>query len=369
MHLHVVSFDIPHPANYGGVIDVYYKLVALAAKGVKIHLHCFYEDREPSSALSIYCEEVYYYPRKGKLSALPLKLPYIVNSRRSQELLKRLISMPYPILFEGLHTCYYLAHPDLSRRLKMVRMHNVEWDYYFQLSKRETRWARKQYLLLESQRLQEFEGVLTHAQDIFTISPADTAYFKENFQRATYLPPFHPNGNIISKEGKGDYCLYHGKLSVAENHEAAMFLIKEIFSKLNIPLIIAGSEPLPELIEHINQHDHIRLTHDAGEGEMLDLMRNAHIHVLPTFQASGAKLKLLNALFTGRFCLVTPAMVDNTGLESLCIVADRVEDFRSMVRQLIDLPFPTQEIQRRKDQLLATYQNDQNAQKIYDLIT
>ncbi|MEL6193371.1 MAG: glycosyltransferase [Bacteroidota bacterium] len=368
MQLHVVSFDIPHPANYGGVIDVYYKLVALAAKGVKIHLHCFYEDREAAAALRIYCEEVYYYPRKGKLSALPLKLPYIVNSRRSKDLLKRLINMPYPILFEGLHTCYYLAHPDLARRLKMVRMHNVEWDYYFQLSTRETSWTKKQYLLLESQRLQEFEGILTHAQDIFTISPADTEYFKENFQRATYLPPFHPNGNIISMEGKGKYCLYHAKLSVAENHEAAMFLITEVFSNLNIPLIIAGSEPLPELIEHINHHDHITLNHNAGEGEMLDLMRNAHIHVLPTFQASGAKLKLLNALYTGRFCVVTPAMVENTGLEPLCLVADRVDDFRSLIKQLIDIPFPEQEIQRRKELLLTTYDNDLNAQKIYDLI-
>ena len=40
-HLHIVSFDIPYPPNYGGVIDVYYKLKALHRKGVKIILHCF----------------------------------------------------------------------------------------------------------------------------------------------------------------------------------------------------------------------------------------------------------------------------------------------------------------------------------------
>ena len=44
-HLHVISFDVPVPANYGGVIDVYYKLKALHLQGVKIHLHCFeYKD-------------------------------------------------------------------------------------------------------------------------------------------------------------------------------------------------------------------------------------------------------------------------------------------------------------------------------------
>ena len=39
--LHIVAFDIPYPPNYGGVIDVWYKLKALHAKGIKIILHCF----------------------------------------------------------------------------------------------------------------------------------------------------------------------------------------------------------------------------------------------------------------------------------------------------------------------------------------
>ena len=34
-YLNIVSFNIPYPANYGGVIDVYYKLEALRACGVK----------------------------------------------------------------------------------------------------------------------------------------------------------------------------------------------------------------------------------------------------------------------------------------------------------------------------------------------
>jgi len=41
-HLHIISFDIPYPANYGGVIDVFYKLRALVSAGIKIHLHAFH---------------------------------------------------------------------------------------------------------------------------------------------------------------------------------------------------------------------------------------------------------------------------------------------------------------------------------------
>ena len=42
MKLNVVSFDIPYPPDYGGVIDIYYKIKALNSAGIKIHLHCFY---------------------------------------------------------------------------------------------------------------------------------------------------------------------------------------------------------------------------------------------------------------------------------------------------------------------------------------
>ena len=51
LHLHIISFDIPYPANYGGVIDVYYKAKALSEKGVKVHLHCFQYGRKPSMVL------------------------------------------------------------------------------------------------------------------------------------------------------------------------------------------------------------------------------------------------------------------------------------------------------------------------------
>ena len=29
MHLHIVSFNVPWPADYGGVIDVYYRIKAV----------------------------------------------------------------------------------------------------------------------------------------------------------------------------------------------------------------------------------------------------------------------------------------------------------------------------------------------------
>ena len=50
-YLNIIAFNIPWPANYGGIIDVYYKIKALHQCGVKIILHCFEYERAHSPEL------------------------------------------------------------------------------------------------------------------------------------------------------------------------------------------------------------------------------------------------------------------------------------------------------------------------------
>lgn len=365
-HLHHISFDVPYPANYGGVIEVYYKLKALAEAGVKVHLHCFEYGRGYAEELESICESVNYYPRKQRLQSLPVRYPHIVKSRRSKELLKNLEKDPWPILFEGLHSTYYLSHPKLENRRKVVRLHNVEWEYYYALAQWESGYLNRQYYLAESRQLRAWEDVLPFADQLLPISPKDTAYYAERFKNVDHLPPFHGNHAITSRPGQGDYCLYHAKLSVPENHEAAMFLINQVFHDFPVPLIIAGGGAQPELIEAISENDQILLRPDPGEAEMEDLIRNAHILVLPTFQATGIKLKLLNSLFNGRHVMVNPPMILQTKLGLYCHVADDAPDFQKQILQLFDKPFLAEEIEKRKALLSQTYSNQINVQKLIE---
>ena len=89
-HIHIVSFQIPYPANYGGVIDVFHKINALHEIGVKVHLHCFQYDREESPELHQICHEVNYYPRTSFYKTFYSQVPFIVGSRKSQSLLAKL---------------------------------------------------------------------------------------------------------------------------------------------------------------------------------------------------------------------------------------------------------------------------------------
>ena len=344
MVLHVIAFDIPYPPTYGGVIDVFFKLVALTEQGVEIILHTFEYQREPAPELEEICVAVHYYPRKPIFRSLPVKYPHIVKSRASNRLLDRLLTDDHPILFEGLHTTYFLSHEALQDRIKLVRMHNIEWEYYFQLSQRESRYWYKQYYQAESRQLQFWEDTLPFADQILTISPKDTAYYASKYEKVSYLPAFHGHDRLNSKVGTGDYCLYHGNLEVVENHEAAMFLILEVFADLEYPLIIAGSDPLPELIQVVNEYDHIVLRPNPGQSEMADLLHHAHIHVLPTFQSTGIKLKLINSLYTGRWVLVNPHMINQTGLEFSTVVAHTPEEWKKNIDKLAKQAFTDIEI-------------------------
>ena len=126
-HLHIIAFDVPYPANYGGVIDVFYRVKALTEAGVKVHLHCFEYGRGEKEILKR-CHEVKYYKRDNSFARQLSLTPYIVNSRRSEALVQDLLNDDYPILCEGLHTTAVLLDKRLKNRKIYVRAHNVEHD-------------------------------------------------------------------------------------------------------------------------------------------------------------------------------------------------------------------------------------------------
>lgn len=366
-HLHIVAFAIPYPPNYGGIIDVYYKLKSLHALGISIHLHCFEYDRPRAEELNKYCATIHYYPRNtGIKSALSIK-PYIVTSRNHPELLQNLLHDDYPILFEGLHTCGFLHHPALKDRLKIYRESNIEHHYYYHLFKSEKKLLKKIYFLSESIKLRLYQNTLRHASMMLVVSEADEKYLHKIFPQSTvhYLPSFHPGEEITSKQGQGDYALYHGNLMVAENLHAVTWLIKEIFAYNNTPFRIAGLNPPEELTALIEQYPHITLHPNLSDAEMHKMIQDAHVNILVTFQATGLKLKLLNTLYNGRYTLVNHAMLNGTGLDTLCHTGDDAASLSDTLNQLFKQPFDARQLEQRKKLLDERYSNSRNAMKLY----
>lgn len=369
-HLHIVSFDIPYPANYGGVIDVFHKIRCLHEKGVAVILHCFeYGDRNPAPELEKYCRKVYYYKRNTSGMEQISLLPYNVKSRIDNQLKKNLLSDDYPILFEVLHSCYLLNDADLAKRKTFFRHSNIEHEYFRELAKVESSFFKKLYLNIEAWKLKRFEKQITFADCILAVSQSDLAYFKRTYPNtpSVYLPSFHPFDELQNKTGKGDYILYHGNLAVPENHVAAMWLIDHVFSKISHKVVIAGLKPSPSLIQKIKTYSHIELKQNCSEEEMQNLISHAQLHCLYTAQATGLKLKLLNVLYSGRFVLANNAMLAGTSLKEACDVCDTAEIYLSTIQKLFDKEFTAGDIEKRRS-LVAIMNNEEKTKTLITLI-
>lgn len=361
--INIVSFDIPFPANYGGVIDVYYKLFQLKQQGVKIHLHCFKYGRAESQELNKLCEKVYYYPRNTSILNQLSFLPYTVKSRINNELKQNLLSNDYPILFEVLHTCYLLKDPLLKNRFKIYRHSNIEHDYYLELSKAESNLLKKIYFKIEALKLKKFEKIINDAQLILAVNKNDSDYFKVNYPLCNvhYLPSFHPHNTFQSSNESKPKLLFHGNLSVSENYNAALWLLQEIAPKSKLPVVIAGLNPPEKLISKVKATANCQIIANPSEEELTKLIQESAINLLYTKQATGLKLKLLNVLFNAKFIICNQNMLEGTEIKATggLYVANTNEEFITLINQLKSKSFGQAEVPER-NQLISRFSNQKN---------
>ena len=365
--LHMVSFNIPFPADYGGVIDIYYKLKALSQAGVRVILHCFEYGRSHSKELEDLCFKVHYYPRKKGLKYLFRSDPYIVATRSSNSMPNNLLKDPFPVLFEGLHTTGILRTCAEAKKRTLVRTHNIEHDYYRGLARSSKDPFQKLFFAMEAGKLKQYEKILRHADHILSIARHEADYFRTTYGEAAFIPAFHRFEELSSVPGSGDYLLYHGNLSVAENSEMFLSLAGKVLSGIPYRVIVAGKGPAQRFRNKLARYPHITLVPDPADAELDRLISHAHINLLFTRQSTGIKLKLLHALYAGRHCLVNHEMVTGSGLEPLCVMAGTGPQLNLQIRELMETPFGEAEVLKRK-KALQVYSSRASAEKILRMI-
>jgi len=366
-HLHIVCLDVPSPADYGGAIDMLYRIESLYNAGIKIHLHYFsYNHRGNPNELNQYCESIHVYERKTGHKGFSFSKPYIVSSRINQELITKLNKDNHPILLEGVHCTGILPQLNTGNRKVIVRLHNDEADYYKQLSSVEKNIFKKIYFRYESHLLSKYEHSLPPQYLYACITTKDEAHFREQhgLKNSFFLPAYTPYEKINSSEGIGNFCLYHGNLSVPENEKAATWLLTKVFSKIKVPFVIAGKNPSKRVDKLSHLYQHTCLVANPTDTEINDLVKKAHINILPSFSNTGIKIKLLHALFEGRHCVTNEAMVNGTGLEAACHIGTNANAIAAIIMQLHHQPFTTEEIRLRENLLGNTYNNALNTKQL-----
>lgn len=320
--LHIVSLDVPVPADYGGVIDIYYRAKAVKDLGIKVILHCFEYGRNTNQDFSEIADEVYFYKRKKSFLDNLKSDPFIVTTRKSEELVVRLLRDNHPILMEGHHCAGLLNDARLKNRKRFVRVHNVEWMYYKALSNSSKSTWRKSFFNSESKKLKKFDAVLSHADGLFCLSTTELEYYK-TINPSCYLWPVGCNLKKELDLPTDNYALFHGNLSVAENEKSLRWIMDVwVKNKLTMPLVVAGKNPKSDLKKLFAKHSFVKLIQNPSNEKMAELISAAEVNLLITFQSTGVKLKLLNALVQGKKCIANPLMIEGTDLGKFCEVID-----------------------------------------------
>jgi hypothetical protein len=366
--LHIISFDNPFPPNYGGVIDVFYKIKSLHTLGFEIYLHCFYADRnQVSEELKAITKNIFLYKKNRNPLFLLSSIPLSVMSRFHKDLLKNIDSVEAPILFEGLQTTMIINKTKLANRKLFLRLHNVESNFYAGMSKNETGFLKKVLYYIESKKYSNYQNKVTFFDHVFTLSKQDFKDVEAKTKKVSYLPVFHGNDKSISQSEYGDYALYHGDLRLPDNKKAVSFLI-QIFRKIpDYKLIIASSNGKVFVEKQSQKEANIEFVFIESEAHLNLLLANAHINVMLSFQQAGTKLKIVNSLFKSRFCLINNNMVDDERIVNLCEIANNEADFIQKINLLKKQPFTQNE---EKEKVLSVVYTDlNNAKKLQQILT
>lgn len=360
--LHIISFENPFPPDFGGVIDVFYKVKALNSLGFTIYLHCYYEDRnEVSPELKAITEKVYLYKKNKNPLFVFSKYPLPVICRYDKRLIQNIMKHDAPILFEGLHSTMVLRKAKLDNK-KYLRLHNIESNFYSGMSKSETNLIKKVLYYFVARKYLDYQKTIADFDYTFTLSHYELEEARKLTGNCSYVPVFHGNEANRQFSEFGDYAFYHGDLRLADNKRAAEFLIAVFREIPDYSLIIASSNGKQFVESKIKELPNVKFVEIESEKHLDGLLANAHVNAMLSFQESGTKLKVINSLFKSRFCLVNRNMVDDAELLSLCETAEDKEEFIEKIKALKDTPY-RQNVTR--NQVLRHVLNDkENAKQI-----
>ena len=361
--IHIISLDVPYPADYGGAVDIYHRIRALAELGYKINLHCYeYGRGEPKELISL-TENVFYYTRKKKVLDWINPLPFIVQTRKSQRLLDQLQMDDAPILFEGLHTTFFLNHPELNSRVKIVRTHNIEHDYYERLAQDTLGW-KKRFYLSEAKKLKKYEQILKNASHILAIKPSDKDYFSRYQPSCYLLPPCIEAVEPSEQLATEPFALFHGNLSVTENERAVRWFVEHLVPNNPVKIVVAGKNPSPEL-KKLLIASNVTLYANPSQEKLTEILSKARVHLMKTDQATGVKLKLMHALLTSGHILANHLMLEGTFSEELCIRVESHQEWLAALNRLIKTPLSPNDFEKRQAWISEHFNTTENC-RIFD---
>ena len=360
-HLHIVMAENPFPADAPNLADAYFMIKAIKNTGIIVHLHCFDESYSKRSIPADFFDSTDFYEReKTKISFSP-DLPYHVSTRSDHRLVERLNEDQYPILFFGLNTTYSIFSKSFQKDRKIaIRLSRDESAYYQDLAEIVPWRGKKIHFQIEAWRFGNYIKKLTANKITFFATPIISSVIQKTKKDSLLhtLPAFTGFPALFHYPEKGSFCLFHGRLSNKETAYAAFWLLEHVFNTLEIPFVIAGSDPSSELERAAHVRPHTCLVSNPSDKEMMELIKKAQLVLNPSFIRIEENEYLNQSLSLGRHVLINRKSTKDKKAREICHLARTPEEFTQKAKHLFETDFSEEEKFSRQSFLNEKFKDD-----------
>jgi hypothetical protein len=337
MNIVILTHEMPFPANHGGRIDVWNRILAFKAMGHKIFLvawavHSDNSNLDNIEYVKMIVDETVCYLRNNsivkrfvdrfkKLIYLSVQ-PNIVTgcslSKKHFEQLKIQIEGFNAdfVLSDGIYAAKTGSRISKSLRLPFfIRSHNIEYNYVkkqmrssFSLKSKLKFWG-----MIGNLKNYEFK-TLKNADAFFDISLDDLQYWKRaGISNGYWMPPTYLNSHDQCDDNlpnDSDYDVaYVGNLHAPNNLKSIVWFLESVlpYIKASLPsvkVLIAGSRPSVKFEAYCRKF--FNITFIPNPTNTYKLYQCSKTLINPILESSGVNIKTIEMLHQNKPMICTP---------------------------------------------------------------
>ncbi|MDQ1168098.1 glycosyltransferase family 4 protein [Flavobacterium sp. SORGH_AS_0622] len=352
MKILIVASFFPYPPHFGGAFDVLERIKGIKSLGHDIDLVCTckeFPEEKNVVFLKQFINELIIVPRKNKIINLFSAKPLQVISRKSLKKVALKKNYDYAIL-EAESVGIILENKYLKASQIVVRVHNNESDYFFQLAKSTKKYIEKLYYYLEGIKYKKYsKAIFEKADRLWFISNEEIKNCHILFRNKSIYLPASVNEVFVKQELSNKTVLFIGALFMPNNLEAIMWYLQNVhflITEKNYKLIIAGStgDKEPIIFEDIfKKYSNVEVL--LNRSDLSSYYSQSTIFINPMLHGAGVKIKSINAIQNGLILISSKIGAEGTGLvkNEMYLEADLPEDFINAILKTFTMNIDTRQ--------------------------
>jgi glycosyltransferase involved in cell wall biosynthesis len=350
MKVLIVSPYFPYPTNFGGAFDIYYKILELHKNNYEITLVVTVNssvESEYIAKLESIVSKLIIISRIRNIFSFFQLLPYQVSSRKGLKKINFDENFEFAII-ESEYVGIILKNKKINKIPYILRLHNNESKYYWELFKSEKKILTSLYYALESLLFYFYsKKIIRHALKVCCVSSSEAEKISSLFptKNIKFTPAILDIGQIKSyHNAEKRNVLYVGSLFTPNNIESIHWYINNVHEFLKdidgYHFIVIGSTKNANnkkwLLDLEKNDKNLSVYFDVDNLD--NYYMHASVFVNPVLNGAGVKIKNLNSISKGLPLVTTTKGNDGSGFidKEDVLIADTPQEFRNCVRKLLE---------------------------------